>query len=301
MKDERFSVLDHLGTFKYRLLYEVYYDLLARRGNSPGVTAQKRGVPLVVSLTSIPERLNKLHLCVESLLRQSCKPDHLILWLDDSVPDPLPESVGRLTRRGLTIRRCRDIRSYKKIIFALRDYPNAVIATADDDFFYPRHWLRDLYQAYERDPRFIYCHRAHMVVVDGAGPRPYREWNFESPGLQGPSNLLFPTGAGGVLYPPGSLSKEVLNEAVFTEICPTADDIWLKAMALLAGTSCMKVAPGTGVFVQIQGTQTRALWRANTIENGNDRQFHAVFERYGLTPLLLEDAGVGSQVRAKTA
>jgi hypothetical protein len=162
------------------------------------------------------------------------------------------------------------------------------VVTADDDFFYPRHWLRDLFRAYELEPKFIHCHRAHLMVMDGVEPRPYREWKWESPGYQGPSNLLFPTGAGGVLYPPGSLSGEVLNEEVFTTICPTADDVWLKAMSLMAGTLCKKVKPFQSEFVQIQGTQSVALWRENTQETGNDQQLRAVFSKYRLNPLLLE-------------
>jgi hypothetical protein len=37
---------------------------------------------------------------------------------------------------------------------------------------------------------------------------------------------------GGVLYPSHVLDDEVKNEAVFTNLCPKADDIWLYVMGL---------------------------------------------------------------------
>ena len=280
---------DRIGTIKYLLRYEWLHHFLARFGRSHGVIREKRPTPVVVSLTSIPERLDKLHLCIESLLRQSCKPDYLILWLDETVVDPLPDALLRLKRRGLTIRRCRNIRSYKKIIFALKEYPNAIIVTADDDFFYPRHWLRELYTTYQQAPHLIHCHRAHLIITnDRHEPLPYHEWKFESPGVVGPSKLLFPTGAGGVLYPPASLHREVLNEEVFWKICPTSDDIWLKAMALMAGTSARKVRASQGDFVQVKGTQTTALWHENVVAGRNSEQLRAVFDKYGLYERLIE-------------
>lgn len=113
---------------------------------------------------------------------------------------------------------------------------HSVIVTADDDMFYPKDWLKILYDSYQAEPQYIHCHRAHLMVKAPDGKlKKYRDWKLRSPGIQGPSPLLFPTGIGGVLYPPGFLHKEVFNEAVFMRICPTGDDIWLKAMSLLKG------------------------------------------------------------------
>jgi len=56
-----------------------------------GIALTKRNPPLIVSLTTTPERLYKVHLCIE-LLRQSCKPDYLMLWI--SVPgDKIPKKT----------------------------------------------------------------------------------------------------------------------------------------------------------------------------------------------------------------
>jgi hypothetical protein len=94
--------------------------------------------------------------------------------------------------------------------------------------------------------------------------------------------LLFPTGAWGVLYPPGSLSEEVANEMVFMEICPTADDIWLKAMSALKGTPVRKVAPRHRHLHTIEGTRERTLRDINVGQNKNDEQIRSVFGKYDI-------------------
>lgn len=39
--------------------------------------------------------------------------------------------------------------SYKKIIPSLKEYPENIIFTCDDDIFYPKGWLKDLYEDYK--------------------------------------------------------------------------------------------------------------------------------------------------------
>ena len=184
--------------------------------------------------------MHKVHLCIESLLRQSCKPDHLILWV--SVPeDKIPKKLARLKQRGLQIKFCKDIRSYRKIIYTLKGNPESLIVTADDDIFYPKDWLKQLYEAYQKEPQYIYCHRAHLMIKDVEGKlKKYMEWDFRSPGIQGPSLLLFPTGVGGVLYPPHSLSEEALNQEACMRLSPYNDDPWLKAMSCLKARNVKK-------------------------------------------------------------
>lgn len=287
-------------TLAYRVLRWVYHEARYRVVELPhrlsaawsrriGVTRDKREPELIVSLTTIPERIGKVHLCLDSLLRQSVKPDRLILWLSESddpdrqrvAKDALPESLTRLQRRGLEIRWCRDIRSFRKIIPTMRTFPDALIVTADDDIFYPRHWLKKLYEAYLREPQYIHCHRAHLIRYDAENqPLPYRQWEFLAQGSRGPSLDVVPTGVGGILYAPGQLHPEVLNEDVFLELCPKADDVWLKAMSLLNGVPCKKVARKTFYMHEIRIPGNSTLCASNYEEDGNDHQIRAVFDRY---------------------
>ena len=263
---------------------ENYYRFNALFSKTIGIHQHKRNPPLIVSLTTIPERIHKVHLCIESLLRQTIKPDYLMLWI--SVPeDKIPEKLDRLRKRGLQIRLCKDIGPYTKIIYTLKENPQSIIVTADDDHFYPKDWLRQLYDAYQKEPQYIHCHRAHLMIKDSDGKlKKYREWNYRAPGIQGPSLLLFPTGVGGVLYPPHSLFKEVLNEEVFMRLSPYHDDAWLKAMSLLKGTQCKKVSPVCPSYILIRGVSKRSLGKINFANMGekNDEQIQAVFDYYKL-------------------
>ena len=56
----------------------------ARRASDPGYSGladEPREVPLVFSLTTFPARTATVHVVIESLLMQDCKPDALVLWL----------------------------------------------------------------------------------------------------------------------------------------------------------------------------------------------------------------------------
>jgi len=269
----------------------LFHWFSANFSRKKGTTKTKRNPELIISLTTIPERVSRVHLCLDSLLRQSVKPDRIILWLsesdDPSRPiisrDNLPASLTRLTKRGVEIRWTEDIRSYTKIIPALVEHPNALIVTADDDIYYPKHWLAKLYEAYLREPQYIHCHRAHLIKYDESGcVLPYRQWEMIAEGITGPSMDLFPTGVGGVLYAPGHLHPGVIARDVFLTICPKADDVWLKAMSMKAGVFCKKVASSTFKIREVRIPNNRTLFEENLIQNGNDPQIKAVGNQYGV-------------------
>ncbi|MEZ0123226.1 MAG: hypothetical protein AB9Q17_13465 [Candidatus Reddybacter sp.] len=281
-------LLGLIGTLKYYITVEGYYRLISLLDFRSGVTIVERTTPIVVSLTAIPERYNKLHLCIESLLQQNIKPDHIILWLSDE-NIPLPKSLTRLSKRGLEIRYCEDIRSYTKIVYTLGDHPRALVITADDDLFYPKKWLSGLYNAYKVEPNVIHCHRAHQMTFKPKGKLDdYKKWVFCSQEPTPASFLIFPTGAGGVLYPPNALDKRAVNKKLFTALAPTADDVWLKAMSILNKTKCRNTGIYQHEFTQIKGTQKKALWRENTENDMNDKQIKAVwgyFDIYSFFPI----------------
>ena len=248
-----------------------------------GGAAKPREIPVIISLTTIPERLHKTAIVIECLLRQTAKPDRLILWPDKKLAAGIPPLLRKQTRRGLEIRLVEDIGPYTKIIYALKEFPGCRIVTADDDVFYPESWLAELLVAHERNPRCVTCHRAHCMAVDEAGQLvPYEQWGWLSPGLASPSSWLFPTGVCGVLYPPNALHPEVFNQVLFQKICPTADDVWLKAMALLNGVPCQKVRPHSTEWTLIEDTQRKRLSAQNVEHRQNDVQIRAVFDHYDL-------------------
>lgn len=268
-------------------LLEVIYGWQARHSWRKGVTRIERQTPVIVSVTTIPERIDKVHLCIESILRQSLKPDKILLYINEADKEKIPLILQRQQKRGLCLKFCRDIGPYKKIIYSLKEYPESLIVTADDDMLYPPYWLKKLYCAYKNEPMYIHCWRAHLMTKRPDGKlAPYKDWLIEAEGVQGPSHILFATDLCGVLYSPQSLSPEVLNEKVFMDICPTNEDIWLKAMSLLNGTQVKKVEVDSKHFPLIEGTQQKRLFDSNVTLGHNDPQIEAVFSRYNLWPII---------------
>ena len=241
-------------------------------------------VPVILSLTSHGDRINSAHIAIETLLRQTAAAKRVILWISDrhSIAG-LPAPLQRQMRRGLDVRLVPDIGPYTKIIYALREFPKCAIVTVDDDSVYAADLLGRLHDAYTARPDCVHCHRAHEMIFDENGClKPYWEWRLRVDDNDAPSHMIFPTGVGGVLYPPGALHPEVFNQEVFRAICPTADDVWLKAMALLNGVKSKRMPGPHREFQLVFGTDASGLMHENVYEGRNDRQIEAVFTRYDL-------------------
>jgi hypothetical protein len=232
---------------------------------------------LIVSLTSYPPRFRTLDLTLRCLLTQTVRPDRVILWIAQADMAKLPPAVVALAEYGLDIRACKDIRSYKKIIPVLAAFPSAYIATADDDVYYAARWLRQLVDL--AGERIVVCHRAHAVRIDDAGRiRPYMAWGSVAGAAAG---ALFPTGVGGILYGPSSLSPEVLDEELFTRLCPNGDDIWLWWMGRRAGSEYRKTR-SKWKELWWAGTKKQGLFQTNVFGPGNDEQIRNMVAHFGI-------------------
>lgn len=251
-----------------------------------GVNRVLREVPLIVSLTSYEERFSDLEISLYSLLNQSIKPDRIILWLSDELDgiNDLPYEITRYIKNGLEIRFVKDIRSYTKAIYALKEFPDALIVTADDDIYYPKDWLEKLYHSYIANPKDIQVHRAHRIKINEGEIAPYESWDkhVEEESARY-DNFL--TGVGGVLYPPNCFSKEVLREDIFLKYAPYADDIWFWVMALINNRKIrvvknhIKSLSCTDFWGQIFKNK-KTLYGLNS-KGENDKQLQSLMKLYG--------------------
>ncbi len=99
---------------------------------------------IIISLTSYPERIGTLHFVIKSLLEQTIKPYKIVLYLAiEQFPNKdkdLPLDLLELKNETFEIHYCEDLKSYKKLIPALKEYPDKVIITVDDDLIYSKKW-----------------------------------------------------------------------------------------------------------------------------------------------------------------
>jgi hypothetical protein len=253
-----------------------FLRLAADHGKKHGLPA-----PLVVSLTSYRKRFTTLPMTLKSILSQSMRPDRVVLFIGTEDMPHLTDEVLALVAAGLEIRETADLRSFTKIIPALRAHPDHYILTFDDDIHYPADTIETLVEAYKRGPSSrIVCHRAHEITLSADGlPRDYRQWQRNT-GNNIALPTIFPTGVMGVLYPPGIFHPDVLDDKLFMALCPTADDVWLYWMWRLKGGLAQKIGAPCRVL-EWQGTQDSHLREANIENGGNDRAVKAMIDRYG--------------------
>lgn len=190
---------------------------------------QSNGV--IVSFTTVPSRIKYIKPTVVSLLRQTCKPDHIELnlgkvprkadipwqvpaWLEnlDAVKifwiDP---DLGPATKFIPTLQRHRD--------------DEILIIVVDDDMLYPR----DLVEAFvisDRDFKrdAVFCSSGHLIprnLVFFDSPRKRRV-------KKGKKRVAIIEGCGGYCLRPGFLDiDELAKEDSAPEGALTMDDIWI--------------------------------------------------------------------------
>ena len=244
------------------------------------LAAKEHGLPgeLIVSLTTYPKRFSTLEIVLRKILQQTVRADQTILWVAAEDLAGLPEGVLALEHQGLRIEGTPDIKSYKKLIPALRAFPDSYLLTFDDDGLYPADMVERIVSGYQSDSEIL-CNRAHRVRLDPQGqPLPYFNWE---PNLQreeaGP--LIFPTGIGGILYPPHSLHEDVLDESLFMRLAPKGDDLWFYWMALRGGSVVRRVGASWPIAMTPE-SQQETLFHYNA-NGGNDIQIRALVGHFG--------------------
>lgn len=243
---------------------------------------------VIVSLTSFPAAIPYAAQAVQSVLEGSILPDKVLLYLTFAQFEgsTLPPELLRLAQEN-PIFEIRDypldIRSYRKLIPALADFPDATIVTIDDDVRYHKHMLRDLLRLHEQIPRAVLAHRAKRMKPG----KPYRKWSkyrwydFVIKKIYSDFRNI-QTGVGGVLYPPHALKQEMLDVELFTKIAPTTDDIWFWAAAVANGTFVVPVPFGYNKPKGLSKPRELSLKTVN-FKSGIDRNaaaLQAILEHY---------------------
>jgi hypothetical protein len=195
---------------------------------------------LIISVTSIPSRIFEIKYMIFSVLNQSIRPEKIILWLTKNqfplMERELPLELLELCKYDFEIHWYEeDIRSYTKLIPALKYFSKFFIVIADDDIYYRKRWLEKLWRDHLKYPNDIICHVADKICFDGRKKvMPYKKWQ-KNINMRDTSPLYFPLGVGGVLYQKILLFKDTENAELFLKLSPYADDLWFYFMIVLSG------------------------------------------------------------------
>jgi hypothetical protein len=177
-----------------------------------------------------------------------------------------------------------NLKSHKKYFYAMKEFPESIILTVDDDKLYPKDLVETLEKLHSQWPYCVCCTRGHIIQIDEHKRfKKYKEWIYNPNIEEKPSAYLCPTGVGGVLYPPQCLDQEVLNSRSIKTLCLNADDLWLKFMAIRKGTKAVKSSKYRIEFYDVYNTQKIALNKTNVNKEYNDRQLKNICSYYDFT------------------
>lgn len=258
------TLLAKIYTFILRILlntaYRLWLELWLSTASSEKLSTKEK-CSFVVTMTTFPERITKVHLTIATILRQTISPEEIVLWLSkDQFPyemNSIPKKLRRMAERGLIKIRFveNDFKSYKKFIYNPQHLEGKDFVTVDDDVFYPRFTLERLWNLHIKYPDNICCNSAVEITDIHKMPS---EWNGNVRKKLENERFLRIIGVGGVYYPANSLYKDATDIELIKELCPWADDLWLTMMGILQGTHFTKEYIHCNP-IEISGTQKLTL------------------------------------------
>ena len=249
-------------------------------------TTETREKKVIVSLTSFPPRFANIHLTLKSLLLQTDKPDKIVVYLGaDSSRGQFTKEMIDLEKYGVEYRidSERNLKSHKKYFYAMQEFADDIIITADDDVYYPSNWLSGFLKSYKRFPNAVSARRVHLMKKNGNELAFYNYWEDQCRRVKSPSFSLIATGCSGILYPPHCLKSEAFDEITFRELCFDADDIWLKCMEVLSDVPVVWVKNWEVDPLDVADSTKEALSSLNVDCRKNDALLRNVMDYFKIS------------------
>ncbi|QSS98025.1 hypothetical protein [Psychroflexus sp. ALD_RP9] len=261
-----------------------FKNILLKKSIQGTNTDIKRENKYIVSLTSFPERITEVWISVMCLLNQTVKPDKIILWLAESQfkNEILPKSLKILQNYGLEIRFCDDLRSHKKYLYCLQQFPESYIMTFDDDLFYDNRVVENLIKLKKKYPNSIVANRCHKITFSKGNLKPYSNWYHNVIEKQ-PSYSLFHTSGGGVLFEKRLLCDTTFDKELIRKLSLNSDDVWLKIMSIKSNLKTVTNNRYNKDFVTVGTTQRISLVKSNTKKGMKDIQLKRVINYFNLS------------------
>lgn len=236
---------------------------------------------VIVSFTSFPGRIDKVWIVVKCLLRQTVRPDKIVLWLSkEQFKDvPMPGNLREQMNDIFEIRMVNnDYRSHKKYCYAFKEFRDDIVILIDDDIFYPSTMIEDLLDAMKEHSGTVICRYGSEMGYNADGKLlPFNKWWNEKMASSDSNNFFLGTG-GGSLFLPKLLVNTVADTELATRLTPFADDIWINAMIRMSSLPTYKIK--CGLLLQVTDQQKIALKKQNAYEGQNDIQFSKIIEYF---------------------
>ena len=129
---------------------------------------------IYVSLSTIPQRLKNLNKSVESLLKQTRKPDKIFINIPfkyKRFPETIDESqIPKFNISEVEITRCEDYGPGTKLLGSLNKFKkDSLVILADDDHTYEDYMIDKFFHFYSKAPDNAYSFYVHPLGNFGIG------------------------------------------------------------------------------------------------------------------------------------
>ncbi len=270
-----------------KLIVNLMFPLTQLWDKSIGVDASS---DVIVSLTTYPARINTVWVTIASLLKQTYKPAKVVLYLsNEQFPNgelDLPTILKKLKKRGLEIAFVEDdLKPHKKYYYALNEYKDKSVITADDDIFYPENHIESLVDASKKFPDAVICARSHDIEFMEDNDNEFLNYNSWKEHLTThPTLAMMPVGCNGVLYKRKFFDEELFDINVIKEYSLYTDDLWLKVMELKNNIKAYNCIEEPLVYFDSIFTKKTGLWKTNTsnYNNRNDIVWKKLAQKYNI-------------------
>ena len=129
---------------------------------------------IYVSLSTIPQRIKNLNKSVDSLIKQSQKPDKIFINIpfkyrrfNETIQ---ADEIPKFDSRVVEITRCEDFGPATKLLGSLDKFEkNSLVILADDDHIYKDYMIKKFFYFYSKAPNNAYSFYVHPLGNFGIG------------------------------------------------------------------------------------------------------------------------------------
>lgn len=211
-----------------------------------GVETREPRPRIVVSMTSIPERINDLKYTVKSILKQSLQPDEIAINIPLKTLKGkeyiIPEWMMRISKVKL-YRPEVDLGPATKLLPTLkREHPDTKIMVVDDDVVYPPTLLETLVKVSNRNPNKAVTTYPKRLIYRGLNEPPTagHGWSWvTAQRLNGLGRSDIVLGVFGFLVKPRFFTDDVFNyddkpkEAIWVDDIHISGQLWLNGIEII--------------------------------------------------------------------
>lgn len=198
----------------------------------------------IISMTSLPNRLEHIREVLESINNQTIGPQKTIMYIcKDDFNNKIPPILTEMMEIFPWFKVKLINENYKvatKLLPALKDFPNDIIINLDDDIYYDNRLIERLLETYLSNTNSIVTVAARVVLFDSKNGLVTRfkenggTIKISDKSLTG-YQYSFLSGHG-TLYPPHIFDNtNVMDFDMMCKMCPTDDELWFWANALIKG------------------------------------------------------------------